>query len=534
MENISNNINNLYNKSTYLERYGLDLIISIIVFIIFFILFSYFYVMNNLDPIKADWQNNKCKPSVIPFAGIIMNPDNESSFSYTQTNFNGCVNNILSSITNYAFLPIYYTMNAFTEVFTELSDEMQSIRAMLNNMRNSVTDITSDAMSRILNILIPIQKLMINVNDMFGKTIGVMTASTYTLFGTYYNMVSFVGSVYQIIVDILIALAVAIAILWIVPFTWPAAATMTTAFIAISIPLAVISIFMSEIFNLHPASIPSVPSHHCFSKNTMIELNNGEKIKISKAKLNDVLSDGSTITGIMKMANNNQSMYKLNEIIVTHNHQIYHKSMGWINVEQHPNAIKLESFTEPYLYCISTDNKLIIIDDYIFSDWDELDENDINEIKYNANYILPTMYDNSCIHKYLDGGLSGETMIELENGNSTKLKNIKVNDILKFGEIVLGIIKIDASNLSNVKRYEFDGVEIIGGPNIYLYTNNLGIIDTTKYHNDSEKINTKILYHLVTDKKKFYVNGLTIGDYNSCIEKFLNNEKDAIFRTIIS
>ena len=36
----------------------------------------------------------------------------------------------------------------------------------------------------------------------------------------------------------------------------------------------------------------------------------------------------------------------------------------------------------------------------------------------------------SDIHKYLESGLDGNILIELENGESVKLKNIKVNDQL--------------------------------------------------------------------------------------------------------
>ena len=39
--------------------------------------------MNNLDPIKADWVNQRCTPGVIPFAGLINPPkDGTSAFDY--------------------------------------------------------------------------------------------------------------------------------------------------------------------------------------------------------------------------------------------------------------------------------------------------------------------------------------------------------------------------------------------------------------------------------------------------------------------
>ena len=48
MDNIYKNINELYTKGGFLERYGSDLLITILIILIFFIIFSYFLIMNLL------------------------------------------------------------------------------------------------------------------------------------------------------------------------------------------------------------------------------------------------------------------------------------------------------------------------------------------------------------------------------------------------------------------------------------------------------------------------------------------------------
>ena len=52
-------INKIYDKSGFLEKYGGSLWISIIIGIIMFLAISYFQIMNNLQPIKADWVNQR-------------------------------------------------------------------------------------------------------------------------------------------------------------------------------------------------------------------------------------------------------------------------------------------------------------------------------------------------------------------------------------------------------------------------------------------------------------------------------------------
>ena len=87
MENIYTKINKMYNKKTYLASYGLDILITIVICLIFFVATSYFYIMNNLKPIVADWSNQKCSPAVIPFAGLINNGTTTTPMEFTEQNF---------------------------------------------------------------------------------------------------------------------------------------------------------------------------------------------------------------------------------------------------------------------------------------------------------------------------------------------------------------------------------------------------------------------------------------------------------------
>ena len=49
-----------------------------------------------------------------------------------------------------------------------------------------------------------------------------------------------------------------------------------------------------------------------------------------------------------------------------------------------------------------------------------------------------------------------------------KIKNIEVNEQLKFGQRVLGIVKIDARKLIHVKRYIYKKQEFVGGVNLQI------------------------------------------------------------------
>ena len=95
-----------------------------------------------------DWANQRCNPAVIPFAGMINAPSGESVIQFTGENFEQCTQNVLGEIAQYAFMPIYYLLNSITSMFNELTEAMDAMRSMFNNMRNSISDQGNDLFSQ--------------------------------------------------------------------------------------------------------------------------------------------------------------------------------------------------------------------------------------------------------------------------------------------------------------------------------------------------------------------------------------------------
>ena len=80
---INLSINNLYKGESFMDIYNTDVFITFILCLVFFIAISYFYVMNNIKPIIANWDNQKCSPAVLPFAGLINKGPNDSTLDFT-------------------------------------------------------------------------------------------------------------------------------------------------------------------------------------------------------------------------------------------------------------------------------------------------------------------------------------------------------------------------------------------------------------------------------------------------------------------
>ena len=192
---------------------------------------------------------------------MINAPANMSKMKYAEKNFAECTQNILTDITDIALIPVHYIVSIITASVGEIMKIVNDMREIVDKIRNSFTDITSDIMSRILNIMTPLIETIITTKSMLGKSNGVVTAVMYTLFGVYLSIKSLIGSILEIVIILLIAMAVAIVLLFFIPIVGDIlAAAGIIFFIAVAIPMGHLIGFSNNILNVHASrGVPSVP-----------------------------------------------------------------------------------------------------------------------------------------------------------------------------------------------------------------------------------------------------------------------------------
>lgn len=535
-------INKLYNNLTYLDQYSGSVLMFILLLIIFFIIYSYTQVMVNIQPIKDNWPVERCSPKVIPFAGLINKPDGMTINEFTQQNFAYCMQNILTSITGDAVQPITYLTIVVNELYDELSQVMQYMRNMLANIRADISAITSEIMGRILNIMLPIQNMMIGMTDLMNKVKGILTAGVYTSLGTYFLLQSLLGAIAEAAIIVLIILVAVIMAMWMIPFFWIPAAATTVVFGIVAILISIILVFMADVLNVNiDMTIPSAPSKPtCFDKNTAIKMNDGIYKSIFDIKAGEKLADGNLVTATFKLART-EPMYKLHNIVVSGSHRVKVEDK-LIYVSEHPDAIKQSYYFEPYVYCINTESKDIICRNFftawpemrytVFSDWDELDDDDIiqlleftvNRMPDKNKTVVDILEDStySIIHRYFDGGFFGDVPIKLLDGTCKNIRDIEIGDKLIGGDSVYGLVEIDGRDI--ISRPDLINLPAIG-KNLHCYT------PPTLEKMDGDDGGDTQLYHLLTDTGSFYVNGLKYYHYNASIELFLDKYRENLLST---
>lgn len=529
--NIFSVINKLYNKVGFLEKYGGSLWMTVILILVFFIAISYYYINNNLQPIKADWINQRCSPIVMPFAGLINPPDPKkmSAFDFTAQNFTGCIQNILSDIIGTFLAPFYYLVNSITKVLDGLNASLQAIRGVLSTIRDSVGEVSGQVMGKALSIMIPIQHMVIKMKDTINKTQGVMLSAIYMLMGTFQTITASFGAIIQIITSILLTLTTIMIILYFIPFGFgiPFAIPLLVIFIMLLVPSIMVYIIQVMVLKKWVNPLPGIPS--CFTGDVELTLNSGDKIKMKDIDVGMILQNNNIVTAKMKLANIDETIYCLNGIYCTGEHMVKYNHT-WVKTKDHPHSIITELHDE-YLYCINVSKKVIHINNEIFGDWDELNNAQISELKQKCNKYLPKQFELHDIHKYLDGGFVETTKIELQDGHNINICDIEVNNVLRFGERVTGIVKIKADDLE-IKQFNLGKQNIVnGGPNLQVCDSDLGMRSTLDMY--GEKIKGEYVYHIITNKQTFHVNGIKFYDYNSCIDKYLELNNNKLINVLI-
>ena len=528
------NLRKLYKKTGYLDKYGGALLTTLFTGIVFSTILGYLYINNNIKEIKADWPHKRCHPLILPFAGMINAPPGGGKMNYTAQNLTECISSTLESVANTALLPATYTHGILGNSIGNLSTNMGSLRNVMAYIRNALETLIETFMTILFNITLALNNIFLKLQDAFAKIEASGTAALYTGASGIYALFSFFWIFLIVIFELVIFLIIMALknLAWfLAPLPWWWNFFFLVVFIAALILGLVILVYLiiALILIIQVTSRWRNPhGSQCFVGNTPIQMLDGQEKEIRDIQLGDILEDGGRVTAFFKLSTFQQEIFDLEGILVTAKHMVHHEEKGWIRVSEHPLSLRVDSEAHPYAYCLNTTSKQIKIGIYTFMDWDEVDEIDIIKLGLVAKGSLPPTPEFADIHTYMDGGFSKDTMVELEDGRSIPIKNIVVNDQLRFGERVLGIVKVDARTLSDVRKFTIKDRHFLGGPNLRVADRDLGNKSTLDLGMPSPQKLEK-LYHIVTDSKFFTVNGIQFFDYNGGLEPLLWNGRDPFF-----
>jgi hypothetical protein len=386
--------------------------------------------MTHSQSIKDDWPNQRCKPYVIPVAGFINKPDDMTIGEFTNQNFTFCTQNILEAGSKDALMPINYVLTMMSAVLASIQESINAIREISSKMRDSIANIAKDIMSRLTNVIVPLQKVVLSMMDAIRKLQGILTAGLYTSLGSYFIAKSLIEIIIKIVVTVIVMLmAVALAS----AFWFPPIAIACYAAVATLATLTMVTVIIGQTyFDVNFVK----PKLKCFDKDTLVEMNDGAKKRIIDIRVGDILKHQNIVTAKMKVETKGSQIYSLFNIIVSDTHLVLYKGK-WIKTGYHPSAKRIYNYDEPFLYCLNTSDKVIEIGGQIFADWDDLCGDQLKRFK-EKNGIAK----NCDIHKLNQVGYKRGDKIQLVYG-SKNIEDIVIGDVLKYGGCVYGLVEMN-------------------------------------------------------------------------------------------
>jgi hypothetical protein len=135
-------------------------------------------------------------------------------------------------------------------------------------------------------------------------------------------------------------------------------------------------------------------------------------------------------------------MFRLEGVRVSGNHKVLH-DMDWIRVENHPDAVPVE--TCEYVYCLNTTAHRVLVGNYIFKDYEETSTPRILReffTRVQAAYGSKDLTHDKITHpeKYTYTGILPTTLVKMESGDMTPAAGIQIGDHLVLGGVVKGVI----------------------------------------------------------------------------------------------
>jgi hypothetical protein len=292
-----------------------DLTLSIVVMIIFFLLYVFNIIVVGMQRIKDNWPVYRCQPLIMPFASLFGHE--------TGKNFIFCIQNIQTNFMGDLMKPVNFNIGVLGGIVSDLTSNMNSARGFVSVFRLNLTDIFGNIFASMFNIMIEVQRMVVNIKDMMGKLAGIMMTTLYVLNGSIVTMTS----------------------------AWEGP----------------------------PGGLVRAL---CFHPETKLNLKNGEIVSMKDVPLNSILSNGSRVCAVMQISNLDENghfveeMYKVpnksaDAILVSGSHLIYDAPLKQF---VHVNELKSSEKTDencPVLYCLITSDHTIQIGDWIFHDWED-------------------------------------------------------------------------------------------------------------------------------------------------------------------
>jgi len=392
---------------------------------------------------KNNWEDLRCDPTIMPFAGFINKPDNESIVQYTQNNYNYCSLRIVNEEMETQFAPFYEAQENFNKTALGANANTAAVVSNNNELANNNEDALNSGADKLSKTFSLLNYGYTIFMSFFSNILDIMTglfqfSLTSVTWSTMFTKVLMTAVKVMLVVFFVVVVLSLMPFWWIIPFIF---------FVVVTVIVFkfgdYVDIITSSMSKVEPFTLMKPKPSLCFDKKTIIQTMNGYKT-IQRIRVGDVLHGGEVVTAKFKTIAP-FTMFNLNGIIVSGDHYVFKDK--WIKVKDHPESVAFQ-YRKKFLYCLNTTSKRIKIGIYEFMDWDELDE---KGEKIVGDYLESHGRKRDDIHSFMDRGYHRNLLVKTNRGYK-KICRLEPGDIC-YGSKILAKVTIKGDDLVQKHRH---------------------------------------------------------------------------------
>lgn len=254
---VNTRITSMYENIGYLGMYGKDVFITIVLFLITFGIVSRSSYQALMAELRNNWNQHKCNPIVMPFAGIIMPTPGQTTMDTTFENFNYCIQEDVSAILRIIMMPLEFVLYLSINLLGAILNAIIEFIEFMAWLKKQVSDLISEMIQKIIRFIIPLVEMIVHMQDTMGKISGILITGLYTVMNIYNLTIATTITLMRLLIHICVGLIAAFVVAAVVmPFTAP---ILLLAIIPPIIILVLTHNLMADAFHEGSPDPPKIP-----------------------------------------------------------------------------------------------------------------------------------------------------------------------------------------------------------------------------------------------------------------------------------
>ena len=159
-----------------------DISNTVIIIIIFAIINIVSVLSIGVQHIKNNWNEYKCMPVVIPFAGYFDHDPMET--------FNSCIQGVLGEFLNDLLAPVYIIFQEIAAIANQIGNFMSIFSGFMGIFKLNFLEQLTNVYDVGMKLLLGLTQFAITIQDMINKVLGVFLTVIYVFLGANYTVIS--------------------------------------------------------------------------------------------------------------------------------------------------------------------------------------------------------------------------------------------------------------------------------------------------------------------------------------------------------